>query len=76
MMQNATADGKPLRTERAPTNEDIGRPVKVQPFPGGDWRSDWLFCGFCSKRRFVVENRKSGALGVFSRCIIIEEAAQ
>ena len=81
-IRNRTTDGKPLRSERVPTKDDIGKPVKVRTsietgWVSG-WVSGWLFVGFSASGsgNFVAENKLTGQIGTFGDCIIDEEAAQ
>jgi len=68
-----TTDGKPLRTERVPTNEDIGKRVKVRP---SGVSSRWMtgFVLVCFRDDFFVVHDPSGGYFSFSNCIIDEEA--
>jgi hypothetical protein len=78
MLQHNTTDGKPLRSERMPTKDDIGKPVKVRTSIETGWISGWLFVGFSvsGSGRFVAESKLIGQIGTFGACIIDEEAAQ
>jgi hypothetical protein len=76
MLQHNTTDGKPLRTERAPTKDDIGRWVKVKSALDAQWYGNYRFVGFCHGPRFVVESVMSRQISDWQYCIIDEEAAQ
>jgi hypothetical protein len=76
VIQHNTTDGKPLRTERAPTKEDIGRWVKVKSAFDAQWYGNYRFVGFCHGPRFVVENMMSRQISDWQYCIIDEEGGQ
>jgi hypothetical protein len=76
LIGNRTTDGKPLRTERVPTKEDIGRWVKVKSAFDAQWYGNYRFVGFCHGPRFVVESVMSRQISDWQYCIIDEEAAQ
>jgi hypothetical protein len=75
MMQNGTSDGQPLRTERVPTKDDIGKRVKVKSAFDAQWHRNYRFVGFCHGPRFAVESVMSRQISDWQYCII-EEAAQ
>ena len=75
-IRNRTTDGKPLRTERVPTKDDIGRRVKVKSAFDAQWYGNYRFVGFCYGPRFVVESVMSRQISDWQYCIIDEEAAQ
>ena len=70
-----TTDGKPLRTERAPTKDDIGKRVKVRWAADSHWCEGGVFIGLDRKGRFVVQSDICDRLSLWRFCII-EEAAQ
>jgi len=75
MLQHNTTDGKPLRTERAPTKDDIGKRVKVRPSGvSPHWMTGFVLVGF--RDDFFVVHDPSGGYFSFFNCIIDEEAAQ
>jgi len=75
VVNHATSDGQPLRTERVPTKEDIGKPVKVKSAFDAQWHRNYRFVGFCHGPRFAVESVMSRQISDWQYCII-EEAAQ
>jgi hypothetical protein len=74
-LANNTTDGKPLRTERAPTKDDIGRRVKVRGWESQSWSSGSTFVGFSVQKDFAVQ-MTDGTIGIWKYCIIDEESAQ
>jgi hypothetical protein len=75
VVNHRTSDGRPLRAERAPTKEDIGRRVKVRDNAGLPWsHRNYRFAGILFDGTFIVET----LLGTefFRYAIIDEEAAQ
>jgi hypothetical protein len=75
MITERTTDGKPLRSERVPTKDDIGKRVKVRSCIAMKWIEDRRLIGFRRDGLFVVESPK-GFLSEWEHCIIDEEAAQ
>ena len=73
VIDNATTDGKPLRTERVPTAADIGRAVKVRDSEDHAWERGHELVGFRGSR-YVTFGR--GHFLGWQYCIIDEEAAQ
>jgi hypothetical protein len=72
---NRTTDGKPLRTERVPTKDDIGRRVKVRPSGvSPHWMTGFVLVGF--RDDFFVVHDPSGGYFSFFNCIIDEEGGQ
>jgi hypothetical protein len=73
-----TTDGKPLRTERVPTKDDIGKRVKVKRFGMRDWEvcRTFVFVGFDRKGRYVVQSAACDLLSSWDCCIIDEGAAK
>jgi hypothetical protein len=75
VVSHRTTDGKPLRTERAPTKEDIGKRVKVRDNAALPWSSrNCRLAGILFDGTFIVET----LLGTefFRYAILDEEAAQ
>jgi hypothetical protein len=68
-----TTDGKPLRTERVPTKDDIGKRVKVRHHRTCSWNCGHEFVGF---RKSLFVTNKEGVFLDWQFCIIDEEAAQ
>jgi len=75
MITERTTDGKPLRSERVPTKEDIGKRVKVRSCIAMKWIEDRRLIGFRRDGLFVVESPK-GFLSEWEHCIIDEEGGQ
>jgi len=75
LISNRTTDGKPLRSERVPTKDDIGRRVKVRRQGGDEW-FDCCLVGFEKSGRFVVQSLATDSITAWQYCIIDEEAAQ
>ena len=75
LIDHNTTDGKPLRTERAPTKDDIGKRVKVRESSSNGWICCRCFVGFDSTGKFVTE-LPTGQLSHWKYCIIDKEAAQ
>ncbi len=74
VVNHGTSDGKPLRTERVPTKEDIGRRVKVRENAGLPWSDrNYRFAGILFDGTFIVENECAGT--EFWRYAIIDEDA-
>jgi hypothetical protein len=74
LIGNRTTDGKPLRSERVPTKEDIGRRVRCKDHESYEWTDDLLrLVGFMSDGGFATEN-ENGTLMAWSYAIIDEEA--
>jgi hypothetical protein len=73
LIDHNTTDGKPLRTERAPTKDDIGRRVKVRDHVNHSWEDRCVFVGFSPSGRFVAERRTQN-IAPWNYCIIDEEA--
>ena len=76
VVNHGTSDGKPLRTERVPTKDDIGKRVKVKSAFDAQWYGNYRFVGFCHGPRFVAESVMSRQISDWQYCIIDEEAAQ
>jgi hypothetical protein len=76
MVDNATTDGKPLRTERVPTASDIGKRVKVRNDALSGWADQVRFVGIANGARFVVQSTSTDCITDWQYCIIDEEAAQ
>jgi hypothetical protein len=74
VIQHNTTDGKPLRTERVPTKEDIGRRVKVRDCADEEWVVGRVFVGFLGKQ--FVAGGNGCLFATWNYCIIDEEAAQ
>jgi hypothetical protein len=76
MITERTTDGKPLRSERVPTKEDIGRRVRCKDHESYEWTDDLLrLVGFMSDGGFATEN-ENGTLMAWSYAIIDEEGGQ
>jgi hypothetical protein len=75
VISNRTTDGKPLRTERVPTKDDIGRRVKVRRQGGDEW-FDCCLVGFEKSGRFVVQSLATDSITAWQYCIIDEEGGQ
>jgi hypothetical protein len=75
LIGNRTTDGKPLRSERVPTKDDIGKRVKVRGWETQAWQRGSAFVGFSVERNFAVQ-MTDGTIGIWKHCIIDEEAAQ
>jgi len=75
VISNRTTDGKPLRSERVPTKDDIGKRVKVRGWETQAWQRGSAFVGFSVERHFAVQ-MTDGTIGIWKYCIIDEEAAQ
>ena len=73
LIDHNTTDGKPLRTERAPTAADIGRRVRCKDYNGSLTNRTFRFAGFMSDGAFVTES-ECGAINTWSYCIIDEDA--
>jgi hypothetical protein len=74
IIQHATTDGKPLRSERVPTAADIGKAVKIKSAIENEWTGGCFFVGFARNGSFVVQASRCDTLWKY--CIIDEEAAQ
>jgi len=75
VVQNRTTDGKPLRSERVPTKEDIGRRVKVRENAGLPWSSrNCRLAGILFDGTFIVETASGTEFWRYA--IIDEDAAQ
>jgi hypothetical protein len=75
LISNRTTDGKPLRSERAPTKDDIGRRVKVRENAGLPWSSrNCRLAGILFDGTFIVETASGTEFWRYA--IIDEDAAQ
>jgi hypothetical protein len=74
VIDNNTTDGKPLRTERVPTKDDIGRRVKVRDCADEEWVVGRVFVGFLGKQ--FVAGGNGCLFATWNYCIIDEESAQ
>jgi hypothetical protein len=75
VISNRTTDGKPLRSERAPTKDDIGRRVKVRENAGLPWSSrNCRLAGILFDGTFIVETASGTEFWRYA--IIDEDAAQ
>jgi hypothetical protein len=75
MITERTTDSKPLRSERVPTKDDIGKRVKVRGWETQAWQRGSAFVGFSVGKNFAVQ-MTDGTIGIWKYCIIDEEAAQ
>jgi hypothetical protein len=75
LIDHNTTDGKPLRAERVPTKDDIGRRVKCSESNNYGWVSCKSFVGFSSAGEFIAE-LPTGMLSRWNYCIIDEEVGQ
>jgi hypothetical protein len=75
LIDSNTTDGKPLRTERAPTKDDAGKRVKVRSSADSHWCDGGVFIGFDRKGRFVVQSDICDKISLWRFCII-DDAAQ
>jgi hypothetical protein len=75
MMTERTTDGKPIRSERVPTKDDIGKRVKVRRQGGDEW-FDCCLVGFEKSGRFVVQSLATDSITAWQYCIIDEEGGQ
>jgi hypothetical protein len=76
VVNHRTSDGRPLRAERVPTKEDIGRRVKVRDSASLPWSvRNCRFAGILLDGTFIVENECAGT-EFWRYAIIDEEAAQ
>jgi hypothetical protein len=75
VVNHGTSDGRPLKAERVPTKDDIGKRVKVRPSGvSSQWMTGFVLVGF--RDDFFVVYDPSGGYFSFFNCILDEEAAQ